>query len=182
VHVSSSGAFALSIAYERTVLRLRCEHDRVEAEARKLKANTTPFTGANPYGVPITTGGWAGNGAVIQTGLTDYAVHKAFPALSDGKAVFRALDYLHGTHPGSDISFVSGVGTRSKEVAYGSNRADFSFIAGGVVPGALILKPDFPENSENWPFFWGENEYVVNMSPSYIALALAAIDLLGEKH
>src|SRR5690606_12685904 len=36
VHVSSSGAFALSIAYERTVLGLRREHDRVEAEARKL--------------------------------------------------------------------------------------------------------------------------------------------------
>lgn len=149
----------------------------VEAAVRKLKASSTPFTGANPYGVPITTGGWAGNGAVIQTGLTDYAIHKAFPALSDGQGVFRALDYLHGTHPGSDISFVSGVGTRSKEVAYGSNRADFSFIAGGVVPGALILKPDFPENSENWPFFWGENEYVVNMSPSYIALVQAAIDL-----
>jgi hypothetical protein len=150
---------------------------KVEAAARALKANATPFTGANPYGVPITTGGWAGNGAVIQAGLTDYAIHKAFPALSDGKGVFRALDYLHGTHPGSDISFVSGVGTRSKEVAYGSNRADFSFIAGGVVPGVLILKPDFPENSENWPFFWGENEYVVNMSPSYIALVQAAIDL-----
>jgi len=149
----------------------------VEAEVRKLKATATPFTGANPYGVPITTGGWAGNGAVIQTGLTDYAIHKAFPALSDGSQVFRALDYLHGTHPGSDISFVSGVGTRSKEVAYGNNRADFSFIAGGVVPGALILKPDLPENSENWPFFWGENEYVVNMSPSYIALVQAAIDL-----
>jgi endoglucanase len=150
---------------------------RVEAEVRKLKASAAP---ANPYGVPITTGGWAGNGAVIQTGLTDYAIHKAFPALSDGQAVFRALDYLHGTHPGSDISYVSGVGTRSKEVAYGNNRADFSFIAGGVVPGALILKPDFPENSETWPFFWGENEYVVNMSPSYIALVQAAIDL-GEK-
>jgi len=152
----------------------------VEAAVRKLKASSTPFTGANPYGVPITTGGWAGNGAVIQTGLTDYAIHKAFPALSDGQGVFRALDYLHGTHPGSDISFVSGVGTRSKEVAYGNNRADFSFIAGGVVPGALILKPDFPENSENWPFFWGENEYVVNMSPSYIALVQAAIDLSGR--
>ncbi|NIJ19884.1 hypothetical protein FHS95_001553 [Sphingomonas naasensis] len=150
---------------------------KAEAEVRKLKASSTPFTGANPYGVPITTGGWAGNGAVIQSGLTDYAIHKAFPALSDGSQVFRALDYLHGTHPGSDLSFVSGVGTRSKEVAYGSNRADFSFIAGGVVPGALILKPDFPENSENWPFFWGENEYVVNMSPSYIALVQAAIDL-----
>ena len=153
----------------------------VEAEVRKLKASATPFTGANPYGLPITPGGWAGNGAVPQTGLTDYAIHKAFPALSDGSLVFRAVDYLHGTHPGSDISFVSGVGTRSKEVAYGNNRADFSFIAGGVVPGVLILKPDFPENSETWPFFWGENEYVVNMSPSYIALVQAAIELSAKK-
>lgn len=155
-------------------------HAKVEAEVRKLKASATPFTGPNPYGVPITPGGWAGNGAVIQFGLTDYAIHKAFPALSDGQGVFRALDYLHGTHPGSDISFVSGVGTRSKEVAYGSNRADFSFIAGGVVPGVLILKPDLPENSEIWPFFWGENEYVVNMSPSYIELVHAAISLSAQ--
>jgi hypothetical protein len=154
---------------------------RVEAAARALKANAAPFTGPNPYGVPITTGGWAGNGAVLQTGLTDYAIHKAFPALSDGQAVFRALDYLHGTHPGSNLSFVSGVGTRSKEVAYGMNRADFSFIAGGVVPGVLVLKPDFPENKEDWPFFWGQNEYVVNMSPSYIALVQAAIELTRAK-
>ncbi|HET7817024.1 MAG TPA: glycoside hydrolase, partial [Sphingomicrobium sp.] len=134
----------------------------------------------NPYGVPITEGGWAGNGTIMQYGLLDYLVHKTFPELSDGSAVFRALDYLHGTHPGSDISFVSGVGTRSKEVAYGSNRADFSFIAGGVVPGVLILKPDLPENSEIWPFFWGENEYVVNMSPTYVALVQAAEDLLEQ--
>ncbi|MGK6353646.1 glycoside hydrolase family 9 protein [Sphingomonas sp. DT-207] len=154
---------------------------KVEAAARALKANAAPFTGPNPYGVPITTGGWAGNGAVLQTGLTDYAIHKAFPALSDGQAVFRALDYLHGTHPGSNLSFVSGVGTRSKEVAYGMNRADFSFIAGGVVPGVLVLKPDFPENKEDWPFFWGQNEYVVNMSPSYIALVQAAIELTRAK-
>ncbi len=147
----------------------------VEAAARAWQARPEV---KNPYGVPITEGGWAGNGAVIHTGLVDYAIHKAFPAISDGKAVFRALDYLHGTHPGSDISFVSGVGTVSKEVAYGANRADFSFIAGGVVPGALILKPDFPENSETWPFFWGENEYVVDMSANYIALVLAARDLL----
>ncbi|WP_294060570.1 glycoside hydrolase family 9 protein [Sphingomonas sp.] len=150
---------------------------KVEAAVRALKANGTSFTGPNPYGVPITTGGWAGNGAVIQTGLTDYAIHKAFPKLSDGQAVFRALDYLHGTHPGSNLSFVSGVGTRSKEIAYGNNRADFSFIAGGVVPGVLILKPDYPENREDWPFFWGENEYVVNMSPSYIELVQAGIAL-----
>ncbi len=146
----------------------------VETAARELAARSEPFTGANPYGVPITEGGWAGNGSIIETGLTAYAIHKAFPELTDGSEVFRALDYLHGTHPASNLSFVSGVGARSKEVAYGSNRADFSFIPGGVVPGVLIIKPDYPENQENWPFFWGENEYVVNMTPSYVALVHAA--------
>ena len=146
----------------------------LEPVARQIADAREPFTGANPYGVPITTGGWAGNGAVIETGLTAFAIHRAFPELSDGSAVFRSLDYLHGTHPASNLSFVSGVGARSKEVAYGSNRADFSFIPGGVVPGVLIIKPDYPENQENWPFFWGENEYVVNMTPSYAALVMAA--------
>jgi endoglucanase len=151
---------------------------QLEAAAQEYLAGEPERLRGTPYGVPITEGGWAGNGAVINAGLTDYALHKAFPHLTDGSAVFRALDYLHGTHPDSDISFVSGVGTKSKEVAYGFNRADFSFIAGGVVPGVLIVKPDLPENSEIWPFFWGQNEYVVNMSPMYVALVHAAMDLL----
>jgi endoglucanase len=155
--------------------------DSVKAAARAYVAQVEANRAANPYGVPITEGGWAGNGAVIGSGLADHAIHKAFPDLSTGDAVFRALDYLHGTHPGSDVSFVSGVGTVSKEVAYGANRADFSFIAGGIVPGVLIVKPDLPENSEIWPFFWGENEYVINLGPNYIALVQAAEELLGER-
>jgi hypothetical protein len=43
-----------------------------------------------------------------------------------------------------------------------------------VVPGVLIVKPDFPENKENWPFFWGENEYVTDLGAYYIYLANAA--------
>jgi hypothetical protein len=154
---------------------------QIETAARTHLAGAPERMKANPYGVAITEGGWAGNGAVMQSGLLDYELHKAFPKLTDGSGVFRALDYLHGTHPGHDISFVSGVGTVSKEVAYGSNRADFSFIAGGVVPGVLIVRPDLPENSETWPFFWGQNEYVVNMSPTYVALVHAASDLLAPK-
>ncbi|AHM62091.1 glycoside hydrolase family 9 domain-containing protein [Flammeovirgaceae bacterium 311] len=61
------------------------------------------------------------------------------------------------------ISLVSGVGTDSKAVAYGSNCADFSFIAGGIVPGILILAPDFPENNEECSLFWGENEHGINV-------------------
>ena len=172
--------------YAQTALRAlpfmpAAYREKVEAAARELVSSDVPATGPNPYGVPITTGGWAGNGAVIQAGLNDYAIHKAFPELSDGDGVFRALDYLHGTHPASNLSFVSGVGARSQEVAYGMNRADFSFIAGGVVPGVLVLKPDLPENKEAWPFFWGQNEYVVNMTPSYIRLVQAAIALIRSQ-
>jgi endoglucanase len=135
----------------------------------------------NPYGVPIFTGGWAGSGQVVAFATRNYLLHKAYPRLIDAETVYRGLHYILGRHPGSDLSFVSGVGTVSKEVAYGNNRADFSFIAGGIVPGVLILKPDFPENKEDWPFLWGENEYVVNLGSSYIFLVHAVNDLLAEK-
>ena len=138
------------------------------------QADSDKLATANPYGVPVTEGGWAGDGTVVVYGLTAAALHKAYPDIVDTGAVYRALAYIYGTHPGSNVSFVSGVGTVSKEVAYGNNRADFTFIAGGVVPGVLILKPDFPENKEDWPFFWGENEYVINLGPEYIGLVNAA--------
>jgi hypothetical protein len=134
----------------------------------------------NPYGVPIATGGWAGNGQVIGWATTNYYLHKAFPDLVGTDVVTRGLDYLFGTHPAHNYSFVSAVGSRSKHLAYGNNRADFSFIAGGVVPGVLILKPDYPENMDDWPFLWGENEYVIDTCAAYIFLANAAQDAVSK--
>ncbi|GGY66269.1 hypothetical protein GCM10011613_07730 [Cellvibrio zantedeschiae] len=134
----------------------------------------------NPYGVTITEGGWAGNSFVIRGAINNYYLHKAFPDLVDREAVFKGITYLYGTHPAHNLSFVSNVGTHAKEVAYGMNRADFSFIPGGVVPGVLVLKPDYPENHEDWPFFWGENEYVVDEAAVHIFLANAVADLLKE--
>lgn len=134
----------------------------------------------NPFGVPITEGGWAGSGWVIRHATNNYYIHKAFPELVNRESVLQGLNFLYGTHPAHNLSLVSNVGTRSKEVAYGMNRADFSFISGGIVPGILVLKPDYPENHEDWPFFWGENEYVVNLAASYIFLVNAAEELLGK--
>ncbi len=151
----------------------------IEPAAREWAIKAQAFLKDNPFGVPITTGGWAGSGAVLNFGLTAFALHQAFPGIVDAAPVTRALDFLHGHHPASDRSFVSGVGAVSKEVAYGSNRADFSFIPGGVVPGVLLLKPDYPENRDDWPFFWGENEYVVPEGAMYIALASAGARLAG---
>ena len=151
---------------------------RLQNVVAQYRQNQNEQLQENPFGVRITEFGWAGNGAVMHQAIVNYYLHRRFPEIIDQESVFRGLNYLFGTHPDSDISFVSGVGAKSKKVAYGMNRADFSFIAGGIVPGVLILKPDFPENKENWPFFWGQNEYVVNTAASYIFLSLAVNDLL----
>ncbi len=148
---------------------------------RRWQAESEAGAKANPFGVPITTGGWAGSGTVLGHALTGEALHRAFPEIVGPDATLRGVAFLTGHHPGSDISFVSGVGTVSKEVAYGNNRADFSFIAGGVVPGVLVVKPDFPENHEDWPFFWGENEYVIPEGAAWIELANAANRLSGAR-
>jgi hypothetical protein len=147
----------------------------------KHKAEITALKNDNPYGVPISTRGWAGNSGVIEWATTNYMAYKAFPEIMDKEDVYKGLNYLFGCHLHSNISFVSAVGTRSKKVAYGSNRADFSFIAGGIVPGVLILNPNFPENKEDWPFFWGENEYIIDIGAAYIYLANAVNELLHEK-
>lgn len=159
----------LDEAYAETLRRLTRQH-RETLEA---------YADANPYGVLITEGGWAGNGAVVGMAMTNWYLHKAFPDIIGAELVYAGLNYLLGTHPHSNVSFVSAVGAKSKKVAYGMNRADFSFIAGGVVPGVLILKPDYPENMDNWPFLWGENEYVISLGASYLFLANAVRELLS---
>jgi len=152
---------------------------KMRIAAEKYNQAMAGFVDDNPFGVPISTGTWAGSGWVVGFAITNYMLHKAFPDIVHPEMVYQGLHYLYGCHPGSSISFVSGIGAYSKIVAYGNNRADFSFIAGGVVPGALIIKPDFPENKEDWPFFWGENEYVISLGASYIFLVNAVEDLLN---
>ncbi len=148
----------------------------------KYKKECNDFYNQNPYGILIGKRPWAGNHELITWAITNYHLHKAFPNIISPEYIYCGLNYIFGCHPSSNISFVSGVGTHSKKIAYGNNRADFSFIAGGVVPGVLMLKPDFPENKEDWPFFWGENEYVIDICASYIFLANAVNDLLNENN
>ena len=147
----------------------------------KYKAEVDALSKANPYGVPIATGGWAGSGGVMGWAATNYHLSKVYPDLFDRETVLRGMNFLFGTHPASNTSLVATVGTRSKTLAYGNNRADFSFIPGVVVPGVLILKPDYPENMDDWPFLWGENEGTVGGASQYLFLANAAQELLKKK-
>jgi hypothetical protein len=128
----------------------------------------------NPYGVPIAAGTWGGAGGVTHFGTEMYFLHRAFPEVIGPEYTLRALDYVLGRHPVSNVSYVSGVGAQSKLIAYGNNRADYTFIPGGIIPGVVIIQPDFPELKEGWPFLWYENEYVVDTVTSYILAANAA--------
>lgn len=151
--------------------------DKLRNYIVKYKETITKTETENPYGVPIVTGGWGGSSAVINWSITNYWAHKYFPDIIDANYVYRGLNYIFGCHPYSNLSFVLSVGTRSKKVAYGNNRADFTFIAGGVVPGLILLKPDFLENKDDWPFLWGENECVIGGGAAYIFVANAANEL-----
>ncbi|MDR0566025.1 MAG: glycoside hydrolase family 9 protein [Prevotellaceae bacterium] len=132
----------------------------------------------SPFGVVISPAGWAGNGGVIGMANFTYDLYRLFPDLINPEYIYRALTYLYGCHPAHNLSFVSGVGAKPKKVAYGNNRADFSFIPGGIVPGVRILKPDYPENRDDYPFHWSENEYVIGIAPTYIYLVNAVNSLL----
>ena len=154
---------------------------RLEKYVLRYKASTEALARQNPYGVPIGTRGWAGNSELISWSIANYFLNKSYPEIIGKEQVYKGLNYVFGCHPYSNISFVAGVGTHAKKRTYGSNRADFSFIAGGVVPGVLLLKPDFLENKEDWPFLWGENECVIDICADYIFLAIAQNALLNGK-
>jgi hypothetical protein len=148
--------------------------------ARRYAAWADQLRRQNPYGVPIADGEWGGAAEVTGFGVDLYQLHRAFPDLVDASHTLDALDYVLGRHPVSNLSYVSTVGTESKLVAYGNNRADYTFIPGGMVPGVVIVQPDFPELTSDWPFFWYENEYVVDAATSFVLVSNAASALTRE--
>jgi endoglucanase len=154
--------------------------EKLEPYIKKLKAQDDSLLVKNPYGVPIGTRHWGGDEEVVRWAIANYYAHKAFPNIIGSEYTIRGIDYLFGCHPYSNVSFVASVGTHSKKVVYGRTRADLSFVAGAVVPGLLMLEPDFLENKDDWPFFWGENEAVINIAGEYIFLSNAVKDLVNH--
>jgi hypothetical protein len=128
----------------------------------------------NPFGVPIRSGTWGGAEVAVEFAVHTYFLHQAFPATVGIEGTLAGFDYVLGRHPVSSVSYVSSVGTSSKLIAYGNNRADYSFIPGGMIPGVVIIEPDYPELKEGWPFLWYENEYVIDAATAFILAANAA--------
>ena len=135
----------------------------------------------NPYGVPIGLGNWAASGSVVSFGTTASFASKYFPDIIGPEYALKAASYMFGCHPYHNYSLVAAVGaTRPKEVFYGNNRADFSFIPGNVAPGVLFRHPDHFENYDDWPFLWGQNEGTIAGNTGYLIFGAALQNLLGR--
>ena len=142
--------------------------ERLRPYAEKYKDYLEQVSNNNPYGVPIGEGNWAGSGAVVTYGTTAAFANLYFPDIIDKKYAYNAASFMFGCHPYHNYSLVAAVGAaRPKQVFYGNNRADFSFIPGNVAPGLLFRHPDHFENFDDWPFLWGQNEGTIAGNTSY---------------
>jgi len=157
----------------------------IEEEAFKQQLNQfilqipNPDLTENPFGVTGHFYIWGIAWQIQYQAVGHYFLHQAFPEKFDDDFIFNTVHYVLGCHPGSSTSLVSGVGSHSLTTAYGVNRADWSYIPGGSVSGPALIRPDFPELKEPWPFLWQQTEYVMSGAASYIFCVLAADRLLN---
>lgn len=130
----------------------------------------------SPYGVPYTPNIWGAGWTIQEFGVHQYFFAKSWPQYTTKDAYLSALNFVLGVHPGSNTqSFASGVGARSATVAYGNNRADWSYIPGGVISGTALIRPDLPE-LKTWPFFWQQTEYVMGGGETNYMFLVLAVD------
>jgi hypothetical protein len=136
----------------------------------------------SPYGVSYEPAIWGAGWMIQALGVRQWFFHKGWPEVTSTDSFLNSLNFVLGVHPGeNDASFVSGVGADSPLVAYGVNRADWSYIPGGVISGTNLVRPDLPE-LKDWPFFWQQGEYVMGGgATNYMFLALAADALYGQQ-
>jgi endoglucanase len=149
----------------------------VAAQAEQIKKQEAE----NPFSVPYRPAIWGAGWIIQKFGVEQYFLHRAFPDLVPADGALNALEFVLGRHPGSNTaSFASGVGARSMTTAYGFNRADWSYIPGGVVSGTALIRPDFPE-LKDFPYLWQQSEYVLGGgATNFVFLVLAADQLMNE--
>ncbi|HVF96816.1 MAG TPA: glycoside hydrolase family 9 protein, partial [Flavisolibacter sp.] len=156
--------------------------EAITAAAKSYYTKLQAQGAKTPYGVPYEPNIWGAGWGIQNFGYHQYFLHTAFPGIIPADYMLHALDFVLGSHPGQNTSsFASGVGARSLTTAYGFNRADWSYIPGGIGSGTALIRPDFPELL-TWPFLWQQTEYVLGGGTTdYLFLVLAADHLLNKK-
>lgn len=157
--------------------------DKITEAVKKLYLKIQQQGSKTPYGVPYEPNIWGAGWGIQNFGYRQYFLHANFPDIFTEDYMLNAINFILGCHPGSNTSsFASGVGTKSMTTAYGFNRADLSYIPGGITSGTALIRPDFPELL-NWPYLWQQGEYVLGSGTSdYVFLVMAADHVLNKKN
>jgi|WetSurMetagenome_2_1015567.scaffolds.fasta_scaffold00169_5 endoglucanase len=139
-------------------------------------------TASTPFGVPYKPDVWGDGWKIQSSGVRYYFLLTGFPGVFKPERIYNSVQFVLGCHPGENTaSFASGVGVKSLTAAYGTSRADLSYIPGGVASGTAIIRPDFPELKDNWSFLWQQTEYVMGGGETdFMFLVLASNMLLGK--
>ena len=155
-----------------------CNAFRNSLKEYRLKLET--LVSETPYGVPYRPNIWGAGWDIQSFGMKHFFLVDAYPDIFSASPIYNALNFVLGCHPGSNqASFASGVGAKSATVGYGLNRADWSYIPGGVISGTALIRPDFPELL-TFPYLWQQTEYVLGGgSSNYMFLVLAANKILN---
>ncbi len=171
-HIDQTGAH---LANAMPLITDRAFIQEVAAAVQAYQLKLTDEATKTPYGVPYKPYIWGGGWDIQAFGVGQYFFRKAWPQFTSDALQMEALNFVLGVHPGENTAaFASGVGAKSATVAYGGNRADWTYIPGGVISGTALIRPDLPE-LKVWPYFWQQTEYVLGGGETnYMFLALAA--------
>ena len=167
--IGSNIVYNLQTALDSIPMKDETYRQQLRPMVERFNEYIHDFDKQNPYGVPIGLGNWAGVNMVLSFGIAVNYAYLFYPDIISKDEIYRVSNWLYGCHPYHNYSFVAAVGAaRPKQVFYGNNRADFSFIPGNVAPGLLFRQPDHFENFDDWPFLWGQNEGTIAGNTQYI--------------
>ena len=96
------------------------------------------------------------------------------------KTSTRSYCRIHDSLPTTGISSGMPLRRRLQRRIRSNNRADNTYIPGAVIPGYIIIKPDFPECIDDFGFLWFEDEAVVAGSASWVVAGNAADAIIKE--
>ena len=168
------GFLSASSSLGRVLPYIDCQafKDSVNAAAITAKPMAERMLGSSPFGSTL--------GHAEFNAFRAYYLYKFWPETYPAKNLFEVINYLLGCRPGNSMnSLVSGVGVNSPTIAYGTNRADWSYIPGGTFWAAVnLVSPDLAEDKD-WPFLWQEREYIIN-APCYFMFAVLGADRILE--
>lgn len=151
----------------------------VNTAAEQYRTTLDADLAKTPYHIPFHRSIWGIGWGLQVHAVKMYYLAKHRPDLFDAEHVLAIVNWMLGCHPGNNVSFVSGVGNKSLTIAFGTSRADFSYIPGGVASGTNFVAADFPECKDDWPFLWQQSEYVIHGAATYLFAVLAGDRLLA---